>query len=576
MTPDARRVGGDAAGGLAPLADVQLTLLGHVLERFAEGDAQYARILVVHGGEHGGRDVVDYVDVQVGDGTGGVAERVKDGALIDVQLRGIHPLEGHGMVRIQHKVYGVPLHTVQSSLGEGHLVIARVAGLPDVQEAGVDRPPDGLVEGGVERPGLCGVDGLHQARRYRVLDGDGYVGDSRYLVARQVRDGPGVDVQLGGVHRVQVGGPGGVQLERGKGALDGGRPREGNPAAALVLVPDVEEWGVDRKGHRLAKGYPDGVAVGVVDGTGDGRLGRVAGRVGDQPQDAPGIGRVGGASRLKGGNVVARGQAGNPLRPVGVADVEHMYAPGHHIGAAVYLQGIRYNAATKLGCQGAIEPRGPDRLVGVAHVHQLEAGAAHRQPGAAPDCQCFHPEASIDTNIASRVVEGGRGGVVRVGHVQYLQVAKVRRADCRVGAVSHHERVDVTRRLQVADIVRPGELAHLCQIVGVGEVYYTHSLTKIYPMNMARWYQRTDVGGEHRVALPGQAVDGHAEQIDVVGPRGAGHGGVARIGDIVYLQRVRARSHQVAAAVLDIVIQVIHVITTGVANVTYGDRRGGV
>ena len=261
----------------------------------------------------------------------GVVEHVKDGARIDVQLRGIHPLEGRGLVRIQHKVGGVSGHPVQGGLGEGHLDIGQVAGLPDVQEAGVDSPVDVLVEGDVERPGQHGVGGLHQARRYRILDGDGYVGGRLYLVARQVRDGSGVDVQLGGVHRVQTGGLGGVQLERGKGALDGGRPREGNPAAVLVLVPDVEEGGVDRKGHRLAKVHPDGVAVGVVDGPGDGRRGLVVGQVGDQLQDTPGNGRVGGASRLKDtkaaagqGPAAGQGQAGDQLHPEGVAGVEHL------------------------------------------------------------------------------------------------------------------------------------------------------------------------------------------------------------------------------------------------------------
>ena len=603
MIPDARRIGGDAAGGRALLADVQQALLGHVLERFAEGDAQYAPVLVVRGGEYGGRDAVDDGDVPVGNGMGGVAEAVKYGVRIDVQLRGIHPPEGRGLVRIQHKVGGVSGHPVQGGLGEGHLDIARVAGLPDVQEAGVDRPVDGLMEGDVERPGQHGVGGLLQARRYRILDGDGYVGGSRDLVARQVRDGSGVDVQLGGVHRVQGGGLGGVQLERGKGALDRGRPREGDPAAVLVLVPDVEEGGVDRKGHRLAKVHPDGVAVGVVDGRFDGRLGLVAGSVGDQTQDAPVIGRVGGASRLKDFNptahvprrsttwrvggvsrlkdfsvAAAHGQAGDPLHPVGVADVDHMYARGYRVGeanvcrifargyqvgAAVCLQGSRHIAATIRGCVGAPDPRGQDRRGGIAHVQHVEGIAAHRQPWASPDCQSFHLVAT--TTLASRVVEAGRGGVVRVGHVQYLQVAKPRRADCRVGAVSHHERVDVPRQNQVVDTVEPGELAHMCQVVGVGDVCYAHS-----PV--------VDAEGHHRVALPGQAVDGHVGQIpvEVVVPQGAGRGGIACIGNIVYRQMGgRLDSRQVAAAVLDIVIQAIHGRRADV-NVTYGDRRGGV
>ena len=560
MIPDAHRIDGDTAGGRAPLAYMQQALLGHVLERFAEGDAQYAPVLVVCGRKHGGRDAVDDIDVPVGGGTGWVAKTVKDGVHIDVQLRGIHPLDGGGLVRIQHKVDGAPRHPVQGGLGEGHLYVARVAGLPDVQEAGVERPVDGLVEGDVERSGQHGVGGLLQARRYRIHNGNGDVGGIRYRVARQVRDGPGVDVQLCGVHHVQDGGLGGVQLERGKGALDRGRPREGNPAAVLVLVPDVEECGVDRKGHRLAKVHPEGVAVGVVDGPGDGRRGLVAGWVGSQPQDAPGIGRVGRAPRLKDAKAAAgHEQVCNPLHPVGVADVDHIYVRGHHIGAAVCLQD-RHIAATKRGCGSAADPRGRDRLVGVAHIQHAEvAAAAHRHPRAAPECQRFHIEAT-----AKWVVDAGRVRVARVGHVQYLYVVIVPRADCRVGAVSHHERVGARRIPQQAVDTGALELTYLCQVGGVGDVCYTHC-----PVTVAR--------EDHRVALPGQAVDGHGVR-NLVVPQGVGRGGVARIGDVVYRQIPTVHRRQVAAAILDIVIQVIRArITVGACvNVTHEDRRGGV
>ena len=410
----------------------------------------------------------------------GVAEAVKDGALIDVQLRGIHPLKGRGLVRIQHEIGGVSGHPVQGGLGEGHLDIGRVAGLPDVQEAGVERPVDVLVEGDVERPGQRCIGDLHQARRYRILNGDGYVGGSHHLVARQVRDGSSVDVQLGRVHHVDDGGLGGVQLERGKGALDLGRPREGNPAAGLVRVPDVEEGRVDRKGHQLAKVHPDGVAVWVVDGLGDGRRGLVVGQVGDQPQDTPAMGRVGGASRLKDIKAAAgQGQAGDRIHPEGVADVEHLYTvprAGHQVGAAVCLQGRDLSAVSRHALGADAARRGPDRLGGIAHVHQIEAGAGEcRHPGAAPDCQGFHIEAFRAVSGRSKVVDAGQGGVIRVGHVQYLHVDINPRADCRVGAVPHHERVGGRRITQMVRGVRaPSDLALRHQVGGVGEVRYTH------------------------------------------------------------------------------------------------------
>ena len=254
------------------------------------------------------------------------------------------------------------------------------------------------------------------------------------------------------------------------------------------------------------------------------------------------------------------------------ANVCRIFARGYQVGAAVCLQGSRHIVATKRGCVGAPDLRGKDRRGGIAHVQHAEAAAAHRQPGAAPDCQSFHLVAT--TTLASRVVEAGRGGVVRVGHVQYLQVAKPRRADCRVGAVSHHERVGVPRSLQVVDTVELGELAHMCQVVGIGEVCYTHTPVA------------EEAKGHRRVEIPGQAVDGHVEHMRVDGAvlQSAGRGGIAWIGDIVYPQIVttmEGHSRQIAAAVLDIVIQAIHGQRGGglgesYGNVTYGDRRGGV
>ena len=215
---------------------------GGAVEGLAKLEGQEAAGVVV-GGYQGGWDAVDDGDVPVGDGMDGVVEHVKDGARIDVQLRGIHPLEGRGLVRIQHEIGGVSGHPVQGGLGEGHLDIGRVAGLPDVQEAGVDSPVDVLVEGPAgDAEGVLFFpleDGVADAGVAPALD-DVVDGAGGVPVGQGVLAGPEELDEAGhGGHRGAAGSGVGVLHDDavvGAAALAGGEALEGGAGAGPGVV----------------------------------------------------------------------------------------------------------------------------------------------------------------------------------------------------------------------------------------------------------------------------------------------------------------------------------------------------